>query len=107
MGYAADEGALERVEAANLWIMTRIVSEEEVASNRQQRNNKPKRFLQGYVPPMLRQMMTIPTAEEFWRKSGLFGMFALIGLCAPTQAQNFVSLGAVSALGYIYQRGRP
>jgi len=116
--YAKNEEALERVEAANLWIMTRIVSRNEEARRQRQQANRmrelgdsPRRLLQkyvgGYLPPSVRQMIEPPNTKHFRWTSGLLGVFALLALCVPTQAPNMVGLGAASALGLIYQRNRP
>jgi len=116
--YAESEEALERVETANLWIMTRIVSRNEEARRQRQQANRvrelgdsPRRLFQKYVagclPPSIRQMLEPPSTKHFKWTSGLLGTFALLGLCVPTQASNFVGLGAVSALGLVYQRDRP
>lgn len=116
--YADNEPALERVEAANLWIMTKLVSQkEEVVRQRQQANrlrelgDSPRRlvskYVLGYLPPSIQSMLEAPTMAYFRRASGLCGLFALLGLCAPTQATNFVGLAAASAMGLIYTRGRP
>lgn len=116
--YVENEPALEKVEAANLWIMTRLVSQkEEQVRQRQQANrlrelgDSPRRLLNkyvlGFLPPSIRQMIEAPDMPHFRRASGLCGLFALLGLCVPTQATNFVGLAAASAMGLIYQRGRP
>jgi len=116
--YADDEAAMERVEAANLWIMTKIISQREDARRAKQQANRlrelgdsPKRlfdkYVAGYVPPSIRQMIQPPNTKHFRWASGLLGAFALIGLCVPSQATNFVGLGAASAMGLVYQRNRP
>mmetsp|Transcript_10024 Transcript_10024/g.28276 ORF Transcript_10024/g.28276 Transcript_10024/m.28276 type:complete len:357 (+) Transcript_10024:52-1122(+) len=116
--YAKNEEALERVEAANLWIMTQIVSRSEDARRQRQQANRmrelgdsPRRLFQkyiaGYIPPSIRQMIESPSTKHFRWTSGLLGVFALMALCVPTQAPNFVGLGAVSSMGLIYQRNRP
>lgn len=116
--YASDEAALERVEAANLWIMTKILSQKEEAVRAKQQANRlrelgdsPRRLFQkyvaGYIPPSIRQMMEPPDTKHFRWASGLLGLFALIGLCVPTQASNFVAMGAASCMGLVYQRNRP
>lgn len=116
--YADDQEALERVERANLWVMTRIISKKEDEMELQRRDQRrtdlataPKRFFQnrvaGYIPPSMRQMIEVPDKKHFRRTSSLMGLFSLLALCVPTQATNFVGLGAATALGFIYQRGRP
>lgn len=116
--YAENEPALEKVEAANLWIMTRLVSKKEEQVRRRQQANRlrelgdsPRRMLNkyvlGYLPPSFRSMLEAPTMAYFRRASGLCGLFALLGLCAPSQATNFVGLAAASTMGLIYTRGRP
>jgi len=116
--YAEDEESLDRVERANLWIMTRIVSRnEEIAKQRQRTarfrevGNTPKRLFMNligqYLPAGVRDMIEMPDSGEFKRSSGLLGVFALMGLCVPTQATNFVGLGAAACMGLIYARGRP
>ncbi|CAK0902729.1 unnamed protein product, partial [Prorocentrum cordatum] len=116
--YADDETALQRVETANLWIMTRFADiKEEDMRKRQQANrlrefgNSPKRLFQtyvlGYLPPGVRQMFEAPTGAHARRVSVLLGGFALLGLCVPASSMNFVGLAAASALGFIYTRARP
>jgi len=116
--YAEDVPALERVEAANLWIMTKIMSQKEDAVRAKQQANRlrelgdsPKRLFQkyvaGYIPPNIRQMLETPTKMHFRWASGLLGFFALIGLCIPTQASNFVALSGAACMGLVYQRNRP
>jgi len=116
--YANDEQALDRVEAANLWIMTRMVQRSEEAQQRRQQaarmreiGNAPKnlflKYIWGWVPPNVRQMVEAPDTKHFRWSSGLMGVFALMVLCAPTQATNFIGLGAACCLGLVYQRGRP
>lgn len=116
--YSENEEALERVETANLWIMTRIVSRNEEARRQRQQANRmrelgdsPRRLFQkyilGYLPPSVRQMVEPPNTKHFRWTSGLLGLFALLGLCVPTQATNFVGLAAASAMGLVYQRNRP
>lgn len=74
--YASDEAALERVEAANLWIMTKILSQKEEAVRAKQQANRlrelgdsPRRLFQkyvaGYIPPNIRQMMEPPDTKHF------------------------------------------
>merc|ERR1711879_354984 len=105
--YAKNEEALEHVEAANLWIMTQIVSRNEDARRKRQQANRvrelgdsPRRLFQKYIadnlPPGIRQMIEPPSTKHFRWTSGLLGAFALMTLCVPTQAPNFVGLGAVS-----------
>merc|ERR1740129_1592284 len=95
-----------------------MVSRSEEATRKRQQANRvrelgdsPRRLFQkyiaGYLPPRVRQMFEAPNAKHFRWTSGLLGTFALIALCVPTQAANFVGLGAASALGLIYQRNRP
>jgi hypothetical protein len=116
--YAEDETALQRVETANLWIMTRFADmKEEDLRKHQQANrlrefgNSPRRLFQkyvlGYLPPGVRQMVEAPTGPHARRVSVLLGGFALLGLCVPASAMNFVGLAAASALGFIYTRSRP
>lgn len=116
--YAQDEESLQRVETANLWIMTKLLSEKEEALNAKQQANRlrelgdsPRRLFQkyvaGYIPPGIRRMMEPPTTKHFRWASGLLGAFALMGLCVPTQATNFIGLAAASAMGLVYQRNRP
>eukprot|EP00439_Symbiodinium_sp_Y106_P037453 s4066_g4.t1 len=116
--YSSDEAALQRVEAANLWIMTKLLSEKEEALRAKQAANRlrelgdsPRRlfhkYVAGYVPPGVRQMIEPPTTKHFRWASGLLGAFALFGLCVPTQATNFIGLAAASAMGLVYQRNRP
>lgn len=116
--YAEDEDSLQRVETANLWIMTKLLSEKEEALNAKQQANRlrelgdsPRRLFQkyvaGYIPPGVRRMMEPPTTKHFRWASGLMGAFALMGLCVPTQATNFIGLAAASAMGLVYQRNRP
>eukprot|EP00437_Effrenium_voratum_P017039 CAMPEP_0181451516 /NCGR_PEP_ID=MMETSP1110-20121109/28733_1 /TAXON_ID=174948 /ORGANISM="Symbiodinium sp., Strain CCMP421" /LENGTH=294 /DNA_ID=CAMNT_0023575773 /DNA_START=67 /DNA_END=951 /DNA_ORIENTATION=- len=116
--YNDDEDALQRVENANLWIMTRLLSEKEEALRSKQAANRlrelgdsPRRLFQkyvaGYIPPGVRQMIEPPTASHFKWASGLLGTFTLMGLCVPTQATNFIGLAAASAMGLVYQRNRP
>jgi len=116
--YAKNEEALERVENANLWIMTRMVSRNEEALRQRQQANRmrelgdsPRRLFQkyiaGYLPPSVRQMYEPPNTKHFRWSSALLGVFALLALCVPTQAANFVGLGAASTLGLVYQRNRP
>eukprot|EP00442_Polarella_glacialis_P054158 CAMPEP_0115152044 /NCGR_PEP_ID=MMETSP0227-20121206/65944_1 /TAXON_ID=89957 /ORGANISM="Polarella glacialis, Strain CCMP 1383" /LENGTH=332 /DNA_ID=CAMNT_0002562613 /DNA_START=54 /DNA_END=1052 /DNA_ORIENTATION=+ len=114
--YAEDEPALERVEAANLWIMTKMMAKKEERV-RQQANrlrelgDSPRRLFQkyiaGYVPLNIRQMIEPPDTKHFRWASSLLGIFTLIGLCVPTQASNFVALSAASTMGLVYQRNRP
>lgn len=116
--YAEDDEALDRVERANLWIMTRMVARSEEATRARQQANRmrelgdsPRRLFQKYVaghlPPSVRQMFELPDTKHFRWSSALLGGFALLALCVPTQAANFVGLGGVSALGLVYQRNRP
>jgi len=116
--YADNEEALDRVEAANLWIMTRMVQRSEEAQQRRQQaarmreiGNAPKniflKYIWGWVPPNVRQMVEAPDTKHFRWSSGLLGAFALMALCAPTQVTNFVGLGAASCMGLVYQRNRP
>jgi len=116
--YADDEDALERIESANLWILSRIISQEERLQDQRRRAAKlqklseaPKRFLMEYVlvfcPPSVRSMVEVPTWAHFARTSGLLGVFSLAGLCVPSQGTNFVGLGAAAALGLVYMRNRP
>jgi len=116
--YADNEDALDRVETANLWIMTRIVSRNEEARRQRQQANRmrevgdsPRRLFMKYVagnlPPSVRQMIEPPNAKLFQWTSGLFGLWALLALLAPTQALSFVGFSGVSAMGFIYQRNRP
>lgn len=116
--YADDEDALQRVETANLWIMTRFVDRKEEATRRRQQANRlrefgdsPRRLFQKYVaghlPPSVRQMFEAPTGAHFRRVSVLIGAFALMGLCLPASAMNFVGLAGASALGFVYTRARP
>jgi hypothetical protein len=116
--YANNEEAMERVESANLWITSKMVQrKEEELEKRQAANrmremaNSPQRlfnkYVAGWLPPSIRQMFEAPDTAHFQRASGLLGAFCLIGLCVPSQATNFVSLGAAACLGLVYQRGRP
>eukprot|EP00933_Yihiella_yeosuensis_P066986 TRINITY_DN71562_c0_g1_i1.p1 TRINITY_DN71562_c0_g1~~TRINITY_DN71562_c0_g1_i1.p1 ORF type:complete len:340 (-),score=68.91 TRINITY_DN71562_c0_g1_i1:34-1053(-) len=116
--YEDNQEATERLEAANLWILTKILAKkEETVRARQQANrlrelgDSPRRlfhkYIAGYVPPSIRQMIQPPDQKHFRWASGLLGTFALIGLCVPSQATNFVSLGAASTMGLVYQRNRP
>lgn len=116
--YGDDEEALQRVETANLWIMTKLMSEKEEALNAKQQANRlrelgdsPRRLFQkyvaGYIPPGVRRMIEPPNTKHFRWSSGLLGAFALMGLCVPTQATNFIGLAAASAMGLVYQRNRP
>lgn len=116
--YTENEQALERVEAANFWIMSRNVAQKEEALRKRQAENRLRQFgdsprrlfvkyVAGYLPPGVRQMLEVPDAKHFRRASGLIGLFALLGLCVPTQATNFVGLAAASSLGFVYQRNRP
>lgn len=116
--YASDANALERVENANLWITTRMISRKEESMRQRQQANRlreiggsPKRLFQkyiaGYIPPNIRQMIEVPTSSHFRWTSSLLGLFALMSLCVPTQASSFVGLGAACAMGLIYQRNRP
>ena len=61
----------------------------------------------GYFPPSVRRMLEPPTTKHFRWASGLLGAFALMGLCVPTQATNFIGLAAASSMGLVYQRNRP
>merc|ERR1719461_2366349 len=65
------------------------------------------KYVAGYLPPSVRGMFEPPGTKHFRWASGLLGTFALIGLCVPTQAANFVGLGAASCMGLVYQRNRP
>lgn len=116
--YADNEASSERVETASLWIMTKMMSKKEEALRQRQQANRlrelgdsPRRMFQkyvaGYLPPSVRQMFAAPDGKHFRTASGLLGIFALLGLCVPTQASNFVGLGAAATLGLVYQRGRP
>jgi len=116
--YANDETALERIEAANLWIMTRIVSRKEETVRRRQQANRLRelgdsprklfqKYLLGYLPPNVRQMLEAPSMKQFRLASGLLGMCALIGLCVPTQATNVIGLGAACSMGCVFSRNRP
>jgi len=116
--YADDEQALERVENANLWITTKILAQQEEAVRKRQQANRirelgdsPRRlfmkYIAGYLPPSVRQLFEVPTTKHLRLASALMGGFALIGLCVPTQASNFVGLSAAATMGLIYQRGRP
>jgi len=116
--YAEDETALQRVETANLWIMTRFADKKEEAMRKRQQANQlrefgdsPRRLFQkyiaGYLPPGVRQMFEAPTGPHFRRVSVLLGFFALLGLCIPASAMNFVGLAGAAALGFVYTRARP
>jgi len=116
--YADDEEALERVENANLWIMTKMMMQKEEATRKRQQANRmrelgnaPKnlflKYIGGYLPPSVRQMFEAPSSAHFRTASSLMGIFALMGVCVPTQAMNFVGLSGVACMGLIYQRGRP
>lgn len=116
--YANDADALERVESANLWIMTKILAQQEEATRARQQANRlrelgdspRKLFLKhvaGNLPPSVRQMLEPPTTKHFRWVSAVLGVFALAGLCIPSQATNFVGLAAASSMGFVYQRGRP
>eukprot|EP00930_Biecheleria_cincta_P038206 TRINITY_DN26253_c0_g1_i1.p1 TRINITY_DN26253_c0_g1~~TRINITY_DN26253_c0_g1_i1.p1 ORF type:complete len:333 (-),score=56.56 TRINITY_DN26253_c0_g1_i1:75-1031(-) len=116
--YANDADALERVEAANLWIMTKILADQEDATRARQQANRlremgdtPRKLFQkyiaGYLPPSIRQMFQPPTMKHFRWASAVIGVFALAGLCIPAQGTNFVGLAGASAMGFVYQRGRP
>jgi len=116
--YANNEEALERVENANLWIMTKLLSQKEDAVRKQQQANRLRelgdsprklfvKYIAGYLPPSIRQMFEVPNTKHFRVASGLMGAFALAGLCVPTQASNFVGLAAAATMGLVYQRNRP
>ena len=49
-------------------------------------------------------MLEPPSTKHFRWASGLLGAFALMGLCVPTQATNFIGLAAASSMGLVYQR---
>lgn len=116
--YAENEEAIERVENANLWIMTRLISRNEEAVRKQQQANRlreigdsPRKLFQkyiaGYIPPNIRQMVEAPSWKHLQRVSGLLGFFALMGLCVPQGGTNFVGLGAAATMGLVYLRSRP
>lgn len=116
--YANDTDALERVESANLWIMTKILAEQEDATRARQQANRlrelgdsPRKMFQkyvaGYIPPGIRQMFQTPSMKHFRWASAVIGVFALAGLCIPAQGTNFVGLAGAASMGFVYQRNRP
>jgi len=116
--YADDQEALERVDQATLFIMTRFMTESERKTLERQRAQQvtevletPKRlfnkYIASWIPVSVRSMLEVPNLNMFRRASGLLGVFALLGLCVPTQAQSFVGLGGAATLGLIYARNRP
>lgn len=116
--YTSDADALERVESANLWIMTKILAEQEDATRARQQANRlrelgdsPRKMFQkyvaGYIPPSIRQMFQPPSMKHFRWASAVIGVFALAGLCLPAQGTNFVGLAGASSMGFVYQRNRP
>merc|ERR1719343_1121508 len=52
-------------------------------------------------------MLEHPGAVHFRTVSSLLGVFALLGLCVPTQSSNFVGLATATTMGLVYQRNRP
>lgn len=109
--YASDEQALERVENANFWIMTKITSEQGEEMRSKQKANRlrenghsSENYLAGYVPAKFRKHFEVPSLKHFRTTTSLMGAFALLGMCAPTQATNFVSFAVAACLGLVYQR---
>lgn len=116
--YGTDQEKLERIENASLWIVTRFISREEEATRKRQQaarlrelGDSPRRMLSklvlGFLPQGVHSMLEAPSAEYFRTVSSLLGVFALLGLCVPTQSSNFVGLATATTMGLVYQRNRP
>jgi len=69
--------------------------------------DSPRKLLYKLLPARIGQMLEAPTVRHLRTASGLLGTFALLGLCVPSQASNFVGLAAAATMGLIYQRNRP
>lgn len=114
--YAAHPESLERVEKANLWIMTRlVVLKEEERRAKQRRDQAAFRPLRRWLhqveearaPTFVRRMVEPPSVSHFRKTSSLIGTCAFLGLCAPSQIWSFLSLSAFFCTALVYQRDRP
>lgn len=114
--YADNEDAQQTVNNAVLHISARnmkrsITEDAKKVKVEKMKSFSPERLIKkyvlGYIPPNIRQMIEMPTTSHVRWTGSILGAMALIAICVPQQAANFVGLAAACALGIIYQRGRP